>query len=147
MANNNLEVSEVESKQYVVVMVGDEHYGIDIGYIDNIVRMQKITRVPRVQDYFRGVINLRGEVVPIMSLRKKMGLEDDVFTNASRIIILKLEGNASLGIIVDEVREVVNLSEDEIDKTNKGKFINGIGKHEEELISLLEINAIVEDDI
>ena len=128
-------------------MVGDEHYGIDIGYIDNIVRMQKITRVPRVQDYFRGVINLRGEVVPIMSLRKKMGLEDDVFTNASRIIILKLEGNASLGIIVDEVREVVNLSEDEIDKTNKGKFINGIGKHEEELISLLEINAIVEDDI
>ena len=125
MANNNLEVSEVESKQYIVVMVGDEHYGIDIGYIDNIVRMQKITRVPRVQDYFRGVINLRGEVVPIMSLRKKMGLEDDVFTNASRIIILKLEGNASLGIIVDE----------------------GIGKHEEELISLLEINAIVEDDI
>ena len=103
--------------------------------------------MPRVQDYFRGVINLRGEVVPIMSLRKKMGLEDDVFTNASRIIILKLEGNASLGIIVDEVREVVNLSEDEIDKTNKGKFINGIGKHEEELISLLEINAIVEDDI
>ena len=88
MANNNLEVSEVESKQYIVVMVGDEHYGIDIGYIDNIVRMQKITRVPRVQDYFRGVINLRGEVVPIMSLRKKMGLEDDVFTNASRIIIL-----------------------------------------------------------
>ena len=147
MANNNLEVSEVESKQYIVVMVGDEHYGIDIGYIDNIVRMQKITRVPRVQDYFRGVINLRGEVVPIMSLRKKMGLEDDVFTNASRIIILKLEGNASLGIIVDEVREVVNLSEDEIDKTNKGKFINGIGKHEEELIYLLEINAIVEDDI
>ena len=147
MANNNLEVSEVESKQYIVVMVGDEHYGIDIGYIDNIVRMQKITRVPRVQDYFRGVINLRGEVVPIMSLRKKMGLEDDVFTNASRIIILKLEGNASLGIIVDEVREVVNLSEDEIDKTNKGKIINGIGKHEEELISLLEINAIVEDDI
>ena len=147
MANNNLEVSEVESKQYIVVMVGDEHYVIDIGYIDNIVRMQKITRVPRVQDYFRGVINLRGEVVPIMSLRKKMGLEDDVFTNASRIIILKLEGNASLGIIVDEVREVVNLSEDEIDKTNKGKFINGIGKHEEELISLLEINAIVEDDI
>ena len=147
MANNNLEVSEVESKQYIVVMVGSEQYGIDIGYIDNIVRMQKITRVPRVQDYFRGVINLRGEVVPIMSLRKKMGLEDDVFTNASRIIILKLEGNASLGIIVDEVREVVNLSEDEIDKTNKGKFINGIGKHEEELISLLEINAIVEDDI
>ena len=109
MANNNLETTEKESKQYIVVMVGSEQYGIDISYIDNIVRMQKITRVPKVQTYFKGVINLRGEVVPVMSVRKKMGLEDDVLTNASRIIILKLEENASLGVIVDEVREVVNL--------------------------------------
>ena len=112
MANNNLETTEKESKQYIVVMVGSEQYGIDISYIDNIVRMQKITRVPKVQTYFKGVISLRGEVVPVMSVRKKMGLEDDVLTNASRIIILKLEENASLGVIVDEVREVVNLSED-----------------------------------
>ena len=140
MANNNLETTEKESKQYIVVMVGSEQYGIDISYIDNIVRMQKITRVPKVQTYFKGVINLRGEVVPVMSVRKKMGLEDDVLTNASRIIILKLEENASLGVIVDEVREVVNLSEDEIDKvSNKGRFIN-------QLISLLEINALVEEN-
>ena len=147
MANNNLETTEKESKQYIVVMVGSEQYGIDISYIDNIVPMQKITRVPKVQTYFKGVINLRGEVVPVMSVRKKMGLEDDVLTNASRIIILKLEENASLGVIVDEVREVVNLSEDEIDKvSNKGRFINGIGKHGDQLISLLEINALVEEN-
>ena len=147
MANNNLETTEKESKQYIVVMVGSEQYGIDISYIDNIVRMQKITRVPKVQTYFKGVINLRGEVVPVKSVRKKMGLEDDVLTNASRIIILKLEENASLGVIVDEVREVVNLSEDEIDKvSNKGRFINGIGKHGDQLISLLEINALVEEN-
>ena len=147
MANNNLETTEKESKQYIVVMVGSEQYGIDISYIDNIVRMQKITRVPKVQTYFKGVINLRGEVVPVMSVRKKMGLEDDVLTNASRIISLKLEENASLGVIVDEVREVVNLSEDEIDKvSNKGRFINGIGKHGDQLISLLEINALVEEN-
>ena len=147
MANNNLETTEKESKQYIVVMVGSEQYGIDISYIDNIVRMQKITRVPKVQTYFKGVINLRGEVVPVMSVRKKMGLEDDVLTNASRIIILKLEENASLGVIVDEVREVVNLSEYEIDKvSNKGRFINGIGKHGDQLISLLEINALVEEN-
>ena len=147
MANNNLETTEKESKQYIVGMVGSEQYGIDISYFDNIVRMQKITRVPKVQTYFKGVINLRGEVVPVMSVRKKMGLEDDVLTNASRIIILKLEENASLGVIVDEVREVVNLSEDEIDKvSNKGRFINGIGKHGDHLISLLEINALVEEN-
>lgn len=148
MANNSLEVIEKETKQYIVVMVGNEQYGIDISYIDNIVRMQKITRVPKVQYYFKGIISLRGEIVPIMSIRKKMDLEDDVFTNASRIIILKLEEMGSIGIIVDEVKEVVNLSDDEIEKaSNNGKFINGIGKHGDELISLLEINAIVEETI
>lgn len=148
MANKSLEVIEKESKQYIVVMVGNEQYGIDISYIDNIVRMQKITRVPKVQYYFKGIISLRGEIVPIMSIRKKMDLEDDVFTNASRIIILKLEEMGSIGIIVDEVKEVVNLSDDEIEKaSNNGKFINGIGKHGDELISLLEINAIVEETV
>lgn len=148
MAKNSLEVIENEAKQYIVVMIGNEQYGIDISYIDNIVRMQKITRVPKSQHYFNGVINLRGEIVPVMSIRKKMGLEEDVFENATRIIILKLEEKGSLGIIVDEVKEVVNLGEDEIEKaSNKGKFINGIGKHGDELISLLEINAIVEESV
>lgn len=148
MANNNLETTDKITIQYIVVMVGNEQYGINISYVDNIVRLQKITRVPKAQSYFKGIINLRGEVVPVMSIRKKMGLEDDVFTNASRIIILKLEEKGSLGIIVDEVKEVVTLSEDEIDKvSNKGTFINGIGKHGDELISLFEINAIVEETI
>ena len=147
MANNNLETTANSAKQYIILKFDNEQYGIDITYIDNIVRLQKITRVPHAQPYFLGIINLRGEVVPVMSVRKKMGLEDDVLTNASRIIILKLEENASLGVIVDEVREVVNLSEDEIDKvSNKGRFINGIGKHGDQLISLLEINALVEEN-
>ena len=148
MENNNLETTEKESKQYIVVMIGNEQYGIDITYIDNIVRMQKITRVHKSQHYFKGVINLRGEIVPVMSIRRKMDLDDDVITNASRIIILKPEEKDSLGVIVDEVKEVVNLSEDDIEKTsNKGKFLNGIGKHGDELISLLEINAIVEESV
>lgn len=148
MANNSLEIMDNEVKQYIVVMVGNEQYGIDISYIDNIVRMQKITRVPKVQSYFKGIISLRGEIVPVMSVRKKMDLEEDVFTNASRIIILKLEEKGSIGIIVDEVKEVVNLSMDEIEKaSNKGKFINGIGKHGDELISLFEINAVVDETI
>ena len=113
--------------------------------------MQKITRVPKAQAYFKGIINLRGEIVPVMSIRTKMGLENDVFTNASRIIILKIEDRGALGIIVDEVNEVVTLSEDEIDKTSmssknvKENFINGIGKNGDQLISLFEINAIIDE--
>ena len=67
----NIDIAENDAKQYIVVKIGDEQYGIDISYIDNIVRMQKITRVPKIQTYFKGVINLRGEIVPVMSVRKK----------------------------------------------------------------------------
>ena len=151
MADYRIEGQDLETKQYIVVQIGNEKYGIDIGFIDNIVRMQKITRVPKAQSYFKGVINLRGEIVPVMSIRKKMGLTDDVITDASRIIILKIEEKGSLGIVVDQVREVITLNTNEIDKSGtntrnaKDSFINGIGKHGEELISLFEINAIVEE--
>ena len=152
MADNNLAVVEdKETKQYIVVQIGSERYGIDIGYVDNIVRMQKITRVPKAQSYFKGIINLRGEIVPVMSIRTKMGLEDHVFTHASRIIILKVEEKGTLGIIVDQVCEVVTLETDQIDKSTvhsnsaKDNFINGIGKNGEQLISLFEINAIIEE--
>ena len=70
---------ELEAKQYIVVKLGNEQYGIDIQYVDNIVRMQRVTRVPKAQSYFRGVINIRGEIIPVMSLRLKFGLEPDEF--------------------------------------------------------------------
>ena len=84
----NVEVVD-EGIQYIVVRIGSEQYGIDIRYVDNIVRNQRITRVPKAQPYFKGVINLRGEIIPVMSLRLKFGLEPDEFTNATRIIIIK----------------------------------------------------------
>lgn len=158
MAALNNEIATIDNKnkekkitQYIVVQIGSEKYGIDISYVDNIVRMQKITRVPKAQEYFKGIINLRGEIVPVMSIRTKMGLDNDEFTNATRIIILKIEEKGSLGVIVDEVCEVVNLSEDEIENNNinsshvKDSFINGIGKSGDQLISLFEINAIIEE--
>ncbi len=152
MEEKYLDTSDKTTRQYIVVQLGGEQYGIDIGYVDNIVRMQKITRVPKAQSFFKGIINLRGEIVPVMSVRNKMGLEDDVITNASRIIILKIEDRGVIGIVVDQVREVVTLSSDEIEaaasvNTKKGKdlFISGVGKHGDALISLFEINAILDE--
>lgn len=92
-----------DTTQFIVIRLGDEQYGIDIKYIDNILRMQKITRVPKVAPYLKGVINLRGEVLPVMSIRIKMGLEEDVVTKSSRIIVIKMEQQGMIGIIVDEV--------------------------------------------
>lgn len=143
---------EVERIQYIVIRLGEEQYGIDIRYIDNIVRMQTITRVPKVPAYLKGVINLRGEVIPVMSIRLKMGLPADEIVRATRIIILKLEQEGNVGIIVDEVKEVVTLSADQIEKMSydnregKVNFISGVGKHNGELISLLDLNSITLDE-
>ncbi|MBQ2802952.1 MAG: purine-binding chemotaxis protein CheW [Lachnospiraceae bacterium] len=141
-----------ETIQYIVIRLGEEQYGIDIRYIDNIVRMQNITRVPKVPAYLKGVINLRGEVIPVMSIRLKMNLAEDEITRATRIIILKLEQEGNVGILVDEVKEVVTLGNSQIEKiaydSSEGKinFINGVGKHNGELISLLDLNSVTLED-
>jgi len=136
-----------EIKQYIAVLINDEQYGIDINYIDNIVRMQRITRVPKSQNYFPGVINLRGEIIPVMSLRKKFGFEEDVFTPKTRILILKPEPQASIGFIVDEVKEVITLSEEDIDHVvtseEKSTFITGVGKHVKGLVSILNVGSVL----
>jgi len=158
--NNNLNLPEDgdETKivdvtfQYIVIRLGEEQYGIDISYVNNIVRMQRITRIPKVPPYLKGVINLRGEILPVVSLRLKMGLDEDVFDKATRIIILKTENEGQIGIIVDEVKEVVTLSEKSIEKVshdNKGEkanFLSGVGKNNGELISILDLNMISLED-
>ena len=135
--------------QYIVVRIGNEQYGINIKYIDNIVRNQKITRVPKTQTYYKGVINLRGEIIPVMSIRLKLGLEDDEFTDKTRIIIVKIEG-ATIGVIVDLVREVVTLDDDNTEKITRTSrddaasgYISSIGKSKGELISLLDIVGLI----
>jgi purine-binding chemotaxis protein CheW len=145
-------MAEINSKQYIEVRLGKDLYGIEIKYIDNIIIMHNITRVPKAQPYFLGVINLRGEIIPVMSLRRKIGLEDDEFTSSTRIMIVKPELHASpIGIIVDEVNEVVTLDNDDIDmliyddKDSKAGFSAGIGKIDNDLVNILNIPNIVFD--
>lgn len=149
---DNIKISS-DGVQYVVVSLGNEQYGIDISYVNNIVRMQKITRVPKAQNYFRGVINIRGEIIPVMSLRVKFGLEPDVFTNQTRILIIKIEPSAAVGIIVDEVKEVITLRDEDIEKgsarsgDDKAEYLAGVGKHDTRFVSLLNLtNVIVEKE-
>ena len=146
-----------EAVQYIVVRIGNEQYGIDIGIVDNIVTIaavnlyRKITRVPKAQPYFKGVINLRGEIIPVMSIRLRLGLEDDEFTDKTRIIIIKID-SSTIGVVVDQVKEVVTLVQDNIEKVTRtasddafSNYISGIGKSNDELISLLDIVSLVEE--
>lgn len=141
---------EASSKQFIIVKIGNEQFGVEIKYIDNIIVMQGITRVPKSQPYYLGVINLRGEIIPVMSLRRKLGLEPDEFTPVTRIIIVKPDALAApAGIIVDEVREVVTLessnmemmSYDENDE--KAGYSTGVGKLGSDIINLLNIPGVV----
>ena len=140
-----------ETKQFIVIKLGNEQFGIDIKYIDNIVRMQRITRVPMAQDYFKGVINLRGEVIPVMSLRVRFDLEDDEIDSKTRIIIIKMDSQSKVGVLVDQVKEVVTIESDAIEKVGhksadaSGQDLDGVGKNGDELITLLNISSVISD--
>lgn len=148
---DNSEVGELI--QFIVIKIDDEQYGINIKYIDNIVRMQQITRVPKVDPYLKGVINIRGEIVPVMSVRMKMGLSEDEITGKSRIIILKTGEGDLVGIIVDQVNQVLTLDTKNIEKMRyddkKGetnaKFVGGVGHYDGGLVSILDLDAVVSE--
>lgn len=104
--------------QYLTFYLGEEIYGLPILKIQEIIELPAITPVPRTPDYIRGVINLRGDVVPVVILRTKFGMEEKEDTERTCIIVLQLDfgdQKSITGIIVDEVWEVVNISEDQID--------------------------------
>lgn len=143
-------MGEIISKQYIDIRLGKDKYGIEIKYIHSIIVMQSITRVPKAQPYFLGVINLRGEIIPVMSLKRKLGLEDDEFTSTTRIMIVKPDQQAaSVGLIVDEVNEVISLDKDDVKMMNysendsKASFSAGIGKLGDNLINILNIPEII----
>ena len=148
---DNADVGELI--QYIVIKIDDEQYGINIKFIDNIVRMQQITRVPQVDEYLKGVINIRGEIVPVMSVRMKMGLAEDEITNKSRIIILKTDSGDLVGIIVDQVNQVLTIDSNNVEKVryddkkakSNGSFVSGVGHYEGGLVSILDLEAVVSD--
>jgi len=136
-------------RQFIVVRLGNEQYGIDIQLVQNIVRMQKITRVPKSPKYIKGVVNIRGDIIPVMSIRVKFNLEEDIYTNDTRIIIVKIS-NEPIGIIVDEVKEVIQLGEEQIQNfisdtsDEKSNYINGVGKiSNDEIVTLLNLEGVI----
>ena len=140
---------KLEVTQFIVTKIGNEQYGIQIKYVDNIIRMMKITSVPKAPHYYKGVINLRGEIIPVISLRLKFGLEEIPETKDFRIIIIKTDKSNSVGIIVDSVSEVVSLDEEHVEKTtvdsndSRMQYIAMIGKYGETLISIVNVESLI----
>ncbi len=134
-------------KKYIVFAIDNENYGIDISSVNSIIQMPQITYVPRSPKHYSGIINLRGEIVPIISLRRRMNLEDDAYTNDSRIIITDIEKDKQVGLIVDDVKEVMAIADDEIREPSPflkkdDSLISGVGNKDEQLISIINLGLL-----
>lgn len=139
-----------DDKQYIIFNINEESFGIDIMQVNSIIMMPEITKMPKTPDYIEGIISLRGRIIPIISLHKRMNYGDDVITKDSRVIILNVNEDELLGIIVDSVSEVLALPDNSITDSNtvvesKSSFISGIGKKEEDLISIIEVDNLTEE--
>ncbi|HOQ00959.1 MAG TPA: chemotaxis protein CheW [Acetivibrio clariflavus] len=143
------EVVNVDGKQYVVFLLDKENYGVEIHSVTTIEKMLPYARVPKTPDYIKGVINLRGEIVPIMDIRTRFGMEACEETEETRIIIIKIN-DVSFGIIVDEVDEVLTLSEEAIENVSNFTndismdYILGVGKIDGRIVTLLNIEKLAD---
>src|SRR6056297_2340911 len=138
--------------KYLTFNLGDEGYGLEILKVQEIIGMQEITKIPRTPDYVKGVINLRGKVIPVIDLRLKFGMAEQELTRKTCIIVVQVtRGDASLimGIVVDEVSEVLEISGDQIEAAPSlgtqvdTHFITGMAKTETAVKILLDIDKVL----
>jgi len=145
-------VGEKLAGKYLTFKLAQEEYGLEILKVQEIIQMQAVTRVPRTPDYVRGVINLRGKVIPVVDLRKKFFLDTCTDTEKTCIIVVQLSSNDSvvvMGIIIDEVKEVLDIKASDIEDTPSfgsninTDFILGMGKVNGSVKILLDIDKIL----
>ncbi|MCO1601315.1 chemotaxis protein CheW [Desulfosporosinus nitroreducens] len=135
-------------EQLVTFSLGSEEFGVDIMRVQEIIRIPPITRVPKASEYVEGVINLRGNVIPVISLRTRFGMTRVEETDLSRIIVLQVQTKV-FGIRVDAVTEVLRLESEAIEPPPPitlgmdAQFIRGVGKIGERLLILLDLDHIM----
>lgn len=136
-------------QQVVVFQLANESYGVDISKVQEIKAMAPITSVPRAPEFVEGVINLRGQITPVVNLHTRFGLEKREYSKETRIIVVNMDGDW-VGLIVDSVSEVMRLADDTIEHpsdlvaTVDSDFIRGIAKVDEErLVILLDLDRML----
>lgn len=144
---NNSEVIEMLS-----FSIADATYAIEIKYIKEIIGVDQITVVPKIPDYIKGVINLRGKVVPVISVRRRFGMEEIPYDSRTCIIVLEFEDGEQVGVIVDRVQEVVDIKPDDMSKTpdskniNTNRYIKSIAQMGDSVKLLIDCNKLINDD-
>jgi len=141
---------DTQKDKYLTFHIGTEDYGISIAYVTEIIGIQSITEIPEMPDFIKGVINLRGKVIPVMDVRIRFKMPPREYDERTCIIVVEIDGT-SVGMVVDTVNEVANIPEDQVESPPKsrrkgGSFIQGLGKIDKEVKILLDINKILYDE-
>ncbi|CAH1056172.1 chemotaxis protein CheW [Paenibacillus sp. VTT E-133280] len=138
-----------EDIKVIVFKLGSEEYGIEVEKVQTIERMMPITRVPKTYSFIKGVINLRGVVIPVIDLRGRFGIEEAEQTDQSRVIIVSVN-EMEVGFIVDSANDVIDLNRDSIDTPPdvvggiKAKYLDGVAKiGEERLLIMLNLSEVL----
>jgi len=142
-------MSEIE--QYVIFSLNEQIYGIEILKLKEVVSYQKITPLPNMRGFIRGIINLRGVILPVFDLREKFNLPETTYTPFHTIMVMEISGRV-MGVIVDEISDVVELFPEEVQAASslppgvQAEYIKGIGKKERELIVLLDVDRLLSSE-
>ena len=140
-----------KDRQFVVFKLGEECYGVEILQVQTIERMLELTSIPDAPDFVEGVTNLRGEVIPVVDLRKRFGLPDVEQTDQTRIITVKIQ-DMQIGMIVDEASEVVKVSEGAIEPPPtivgelKSTYLEGVAKLENRLLVIIDLCKVFQEE-
>jgi len=133
--------------QFVVFRLGKEEYGVNIMQVKEIVTYKEPTKVPNTPDFIEGIINLRGQIIPIVSLKKRFNISGESINDETRIIVMNLDSK-QVGFIVDAASEVRTISEEDIENAPdivagiERKYITGIGKIGEKILILLDLDKL-----
>ncbi len=142
---------DTQKGKFLTFAIGNENYGIEICYVTEIIGIQAITEVPELTDYIKGIINLRGKIIPVMDVRLRFKKQSKEYTDRTCIIVIDIR-DISIGLIVDTVAEVLSISDDNIvspPQLNKGVqngFIKAIGKDGDSVTLILDCNKLLSDD-
>ncbi|MCL1819776.1 MAG: chemotaxis protein CheW [Oscillospiraceae bacterium] len=136
--------------QYLTFAIKEEDYGLEIAVVTEIIRVQTITQVPELPDYIKGIINLRGRIIPVMDVRVRFSIEPQEYDDRTCIIVVDVQGT-NIGMIVDTVRGVVDIADEDVTDPSshrsgyENRYISGIGKTPSGVKLLLNLDKVVSD--
>ncbi len=149
--DDDFDNEDTQEDKYLTFTVGEEDYGIEIKFVVEIIGIQKITDVPDMPKFIKGVINLRGKVIPVMDVRLRFSIDKRDYDDRTCIIVINV-CDKLVGVIVDRVSEVLNIPKNQIEpapqmkKGETSKFLQGMGKISDKVVILLNADKLLFED-